>query len=480
MSPSRIALLVVGVLLALAGLGLAVGGGGALVLTSVYRDTNGYLSTPMYQVSTGGVAVTSLDANLAEASDDWVPWSARFRTRITFSGAEGARLFAGIGPTDAVEAYLAGAPQAELTDVGDDPDEVFLRTIEGSATVGPPIEQDFWVASAEGTGEQMLDWSPTSGQWTAVLMNADGTPGVTMEVAAGVETRLLVPIGIGLLIAGGVLLVLAAVMIVIATAGGAHHRQRSDGQPIAPTPAGAGVYPVSVEGYLDEPLSRGLWLVKWLLAIPHYLVLALLWVAFWVLTVVAGVAILFTGRYPKAIFDFNVGVLRWTWRVAYYSYSVLGTDKYPPFSLAPADYPASLDITYPQQLSRGLVLVKWWLLAIPHYLVLAVLAGGASAWLLDERAGDNWQVTASGGLIGLLTFIAGVILLFTARYPRGLFDLTVGFNRWVYRVIAYAALMTDEYPPFRLDSGGSEPRPADPGPVTPAGAPAADPEPAHH
>src|SRR5436309_8575602 len=132
-------------------------------------------------------------------------------------------------------------------------------------------------------------------------------------------------------------------------------------------------YPVRLTGSLDEPLSRWLWLVKWLLAIPHFIILAFLWIAFAILWIVAFFAILFTGRYPRAIFDFNVGVLRWTWRVQYYAYGALATDRYPPFSLRddPA-YPARLQVEYPQRLSRGLVLVKWWLLAIPHYLVVGL------------------------------------------------------------------------------------------------------------
>ena len=213
-------------------------------------------------------------------------------------------------------------------------------------------------------------------------------------------------------------------------------------------------YPVHVDAQLEPGLSRWLWLFKWLLVLPHYVVLAFLWLAFLVLSVVAFFAIIFTGKYPHSIFEFNVGVLRWNWRVAYYAYGALGTDRYPPFTLHDvADYPAHLEVEYPQHLSRGLVLVKWWLLAIPHYIVVGMLVGGAGYVV---RAGNDEPAVWGAGLIGLLVLVAGVMLLFTGRYPQPLFDLVLGLNRWVLRVAGYAALMTDKYPPFSLDQGGHE------------------------
>jgi Domain of unknown function (DUF4389) len=226
-----------------------------------------------------------------------------------------------------------------------------------------------------------------------------------------------------------------------------------------------GTYPARLDGHLDSQLSRWLWLVKWVLLIPHAVVLAFLWLAVTILTVVAGVSILFTGRYPRSIFDFNVGVMRWTWRVSFYAVGAFGTDRYPPFSLRPEpDYPATFSVDYPEHLSRSLVLVKWWLLALPHYLVVAVFAGGwGIGWM------GSWRIAGGSGLIALLAVVAAVALAVRSRYPESIFDFVMGMNRWCYRVLAYVALMRDEYPPFRLDSGGIDPGsvPAVPPPVPP-------------
>ena len=192
-----------------------------------------------------------------------------------------------------------------------------------------------------------------------------------------------------------------------------------------------------------------MWLVKWLLAIPHFVVLMVLWVAFVIVTIAAGFAILFTGRYPASLFQFTTGVLRWNWRVAFYANGVLGSDKYPPFTLARTAYPATFEVAYPSTLSRWKVLFKSWLFALPQLVIIAVATGGT--W-------GAWTGGAANGvsLLGLLLLVAAIILLFSGVYRLGLFNLIMGAHRWMYRVFSYTALMRDEYPPFRLDQGAFE------------------------
>jgi hypothetical protein len=197
-------------------------------------------------------------------------------------------------------------------------------------------------------------------------------------------------------------------------------------------------YPVHLRGELTIPPGRWVWLFKWLLIVPHIFVLCFLGIASLVLTVIAFFAILFTGKYPRGMFDFNVGVMRWGWRVGFYSYSALGTDKYPPFRLdKDPNYPADLEVEYPEKLKNGLVLVKW-LLGIPQLIIVGIFQGG--------NAGRGW-----GGLTTLFAIFGAIYCLFTGKHHEDLFRLAIQTNRWSYRVFSYVFLMTDEYPPFRLD-----------------------------
>ncbi|GIF42804.1 DUF4389 domain-containing protein [Actinoplanes xinjiangensis] len=227
------------------------------------------------------------------------------------------------------------------------------------------------------------------------------------------------------------------------------------------------LYPLRMEARCNESLSRWLWLVKWLLLLPHYLALAVLWTGLVVLTVVAYLAVLFTGRYPEPIRAYNVGVLRWTWRVGYYGYQALGTDAYPPFTLADdPQYPARLHLEPHDPPRRWLPLVAW-LFAIPHLTLLGALHATGSR---------STEPPTPLGVTALLLLIAAFALLFTGRYPGGLHDLLVGVARWTLRVTAYIVLLVPSYPPFRLDQGGFEPDPAPAGPVAmPAPRPAPQP-----
>jgi hypothetical protein len=175
-----------------------------------------------------------------------------------------------------------------------------------------------------------------------------------------------------------------------------------------------------------ERLSRGLIFIKWLLIIPHLIVLTLLGIGLGVTTIFAWFAILFTGSYPRGMWDFAMTVLRWSARVQAYTY--LQRDEYPPFG--DADYPVLFQMEYPARLSRGLIFIKW-LLIIPHVIVLYILQ-------LISR---------------FVLFIAWFAILVTGKFPRGMFDFVTGVARWTNRVIVYELLLTDVYPPFSMDRG---------------------------
>ena len=189
--------------------------------------------------------------------------------------------------------------------------------------------------------------------------------------------------------------------------------------------SGASGYPLRFDVQYPEQLSRLLIFVKWLLAIPHFIILYALGIVSSVILVIAFFTILFTKRFPRGLFDFVVNVNRWNANA--FAYYGLLRDEYPPFSWEPGQYPVTYEVDYPEELNRWLPLIKW-LLVIPHLIVLLfVFLVAYVAW-----------------------FIAFFAILFTGRFPRGLFDFIVGVIRWNYRVGAYLYLLRDEYPPFSL------------------------------
>ncbi|MET4059292.1 hypothetical protein ABIB35_000823 [Arthrobacter sp. UYP6] len=544
MRTGKIIMLVVGSLLILIGLGLAAGAAAVGVLNARQGD-NRFFSVPeeTYAVDSYALTVPEIEVDQGVTSADEVA-TLRVQGVATDAGQE---LFLGIGPRSAVDRYLLDVQHSELQRVNFSPFRAYYLEMEGSDSPAPPGEQDFWAVTSSGSGQQSLEWNLDQGDWTVVVMNADGSRPVAADLQMGVRSDFLQPVTWALLISSIVFLVAGIALVVIGASGlrrppvgpapgggppqpaeqygagapqtygqmqdryGPGQLPPSGNRAVRPggasalgmagaagAAAGAGVrdaalsgprYPARLYGELEPNLSRWMWLVKWFLAIPHYIVLFFLWIAFFVTTVVAGFAILFTGRYPHGLFDFNVGVVRWSWRVTFYATRVLGTDRYPPFTLDRTDYPADFSVDYPRELSRWLVLIKWWLLVIPQALVVSAftqaavvvnrfyISGGqgqewSGGWTQMVPGGmwaaawdEGWEgapaavVSTQGlSLLTLLVLIAVVILLFRGRYPRHLFDLLMGLNRWSYRVLAYAALMRDDYPPFRLDQGPADRR----------------------
>ena len=464
MKPGPLIMLVIGTILALTGVGLLTVGTVAAIANGV-QGRDGYFSTRTASFTTDGYALTSPTLGPVTSTDTFTPMNLDIaRIRLEATGADPAGVFIGIAPRADVDSYLDGVNHSEVREIQTDPFRVRYADIAGQGRPEAPAEQDFWVASAAGTGSQEITWQVQPGSWAVVVMNADAAATVDVDLQAGVRSGLLAPAATTLLVLGILTLIIGLVLVILGVIGLGRGGPAPSSRPGATAPAvpadpdrpGAD-YPARLNGRLDPDLSRALWLVKWILVIPHLIVLFFLWAGFAVSTVVAGFAILFTGRYPRAIFNYNVGVLRWNWRVGFYAYSALGTDRYPPFSLAATDYPADLEVDYPDRLSHGLVLVKWWLLVLPHLFIVAIITGGTWSWTRNDD--DAWTRTTDSGfsLLGLLVLIAAVILLFSGRYRHGLFNLILGLNRWLYRVIVYAALMRDEYPPFRLDQGQIDP-----------------------
>ncbi|HZK59757.1 MAG TPA: DUF4389 domain-containing protein, partial [Cryobacterium sp.] len=291
MKPGSVVMLVIGTLFSVIGLGLLTGGAVAGWASAQQQDS-GYLQTPTGTFTVDSYALTSprLNAVTERGMPQALPIDvASIRLRATSTA--GNDIFIGIAPQADVDRYLADVHHTELRNVRFVPFRAEYRDVAGTAAPTKPADETWWSASASGPGTQEIVWNLQSGNWAVVVMNADASPSVAVDLQAGLHSDLLWPVALGLLVGGGILLLIGIFLVVAGAiglgragpppAGGAG----SLSQP-APGQAGPGPltpedspYPARLQGYLDPGLSRWRWLVKWFLVIPHLIVLSFLWVA---------------------------------------------------------------------------------------------------------------------------------------------------------------------------------------------------------
>jgi hypothetical protein len=215
MRPMRAVMLVAGIIVGLIALGLVVGGG-VLTWAHTHRDAEGYYTFDAHPYGTPGYAITSEELDLGARPNDWFPSGiATLRFDVTSS----TDVFVGVAPRADVETYLEGVAHSVIASIDARPFRVTYRQVTGTAVPAPPTEQDFWAASVSGSGDQTLTWDLEKGSWTLVVMNADASRGVDVQVATGVKSGLLLPIGIGM-IALGLLAAAGATALIVSSSRG--------------------------------------------------------------------------------------------------------------------------------------------------------------------------------------------------------------------------------------------------------------------
>jgi len=211
-SGGRIAALVIGALLVLLSLGL-IGGGGTGVWALFQRDGS-YVTTDVHHFSTGGAVLTTDPVHLGSSGTGWLYSSTllgKIRIRVT-PESSGQPLFVAIGPSGAVDGYLAGVNRTLISDFWSND----VQNIAGGNAISPPGQQNFWVASSSGQGTRNLVWNTSSGKWTVVVMNADGHPGINVGSDLGAEIPALPWITLGLMVTGVIFMAGGAFLIVVA------------------------------------------------------------------------------------------------------------------------------------------------------------------------------------------------------------------------------------------------------------------------
>jgi hypothetical protein len=210
MRAGRIVAIVVGCIVGVLGFGLLIAGIAATVAYGVARDDDGFFRTDEIHLTTASSAVTSdsLDLGGTPGDADWLTERGDFATVTLDLRPAGSdrELFAGIGPTADVEKYLQSVPQDRVADYDDSDSTVTYEHQGGSATAAPPGDQTFWVAQVATAQPGALTWDVRGGDWTVVVMNADGSSGIDANARVGIKIDWLLPVAIVLIVVGAVLL----------------------------------------------------------------------------------------------------------------------------------------------------------------------------------------------------------------------------------------------------------------------------------
>jgi len=216
LTAGRVVLIVLGSIVALLGLVLA-GTGGFLLWTDLTQRNDGYLTTPTERFATPTYALTRERLQVDTGGSDWV-WNEDWlgKVRIRAESVPTKPLFIGIGPEAAVAGYLGRVAHADVRDIDLDPFRATYDQVAGGAPEQPPTAQSFLAAKASGQGRQTVTWKVRDGDWSVVVMNADGSRGVAAKVDLGAKLSFLLWVAIGVLIGGALLLAGGVALIVLA------------------------------------------------------------------------------------------------------------------------------------------------------------------------------------------------------------------------------------------------------------------------